>query len=144
MKTTIQTLLLFVFLSAAAEEENQNYYLNNTIEDLVAPTENPSMNRNIASEERLKQISSGVRKYLNTPNPYSPTIGDVVNRGMANYSDNTYNNITYDDVRALREDQNENEQDYTYETKNKYRWAWLLGVVGFLFVIIGIAMRYKK
>ena len=144
MKTTIQTLLLFVFLSAAAAEENQNYYLNNPIEGLVAPTENPSINRNIASEEDLKHISSGMRNYMRTPSIYTPTIGDVVNRGMANYSENTYNNITYDDVRALREDQNENEQDYTYETKNKYRWAWLLGVVGFLFVIIGTAMRYKK
>lgn len=103
--------------------ENQNYYLNNTIENLVAPTENPSINKNIASEERLKQISSGIKRHLNTPNPYSPSIGDVVNRGMANYSENTYNNITYDDVRALREDQNVDVQDILANRQSGWEMA---------------------
>jgi hypothetical protein len=115
MKTTIQTLLLFVFLSAAAAEENQNYYLNNPIEDLTAGTRNP------AREARENQNALAFDRWQRTAHPYSAN-----------------------NVESLREDQNENEQDYTYETKNKYRWAWLLGVVGFLFVIIGTAMRYKK
>jgi len=103
--------------------ENQNYYLNNPIEGLVAPTENPSINRNIASEEDLKHISSGMRNYMRTPSIYTPTIGDVVNRGMANYSENTYNNITYDDVRALREDQNVDVQDILANRQSGWEMA---------------------
>jgi hypothetical protein len=58
-------------------------------------------------------------------------------------STTTKHNQEYSEI-VVPETDNENEQDYTYETKNKYRWAWILGVVGFLFVIIGTAMRYKK
>lgn len=94
---------------------NPNYYLNNPIEDLTAGTRNPSR------EARENQNALAFDRWQRTAHPYSANMGDV--SGNVNSSDATFGRITYDDVEALREDQNVDIQDILANRQSGWEMA---------------------